>query len=176
MLSSGHIATYLHAMPALVILPSRRDLREPMDADIEELRSGYLNKDFDEVTFELDATRMAEYAKVCGEIDPKFTNPANDDFQAPPTFVSTLVGGKTLPEDLPRPDGVGMDAGKYVEWMSPIRGGATLVGRSHLHDIYTKTGRSGRMIFFVTRMELFDGETHIANADTRTVFREKSSE
>ena len=69
-----------------------------------------------------------------------------------------------------------MDAGKYVEWMSPIRGGTTLVGRSHLHDIYTKTGRSGRMIFFVTRMELFDGETHIANADTRTVFREKSSE
>ena len=54
-----------------------------------------------------------------------------------------------------------------------MRDQATLTGRSHLHDIYTKTGRSGRMVFLVTRMELYDGDTHVANADTRTVIRER---
>ena len=146
-----------------------------MDEDIEKLRSGYLNTEFDEVTFDLDADRIAEYAKCSGELDPKFTDTSHEDFQAPPTFVSTLVGGRLLPSDFPTPAGVGMDAGKNVEWKAPIRGGATLTGKSHLHDIYTKTGRSGRMIFLVTRMELFDGATHIANADTRTVFRERPS-
>ena len=70
-----------------------------------------------------------------------------------------------------------MDAGKGVEWMAPIRAGATLTGKSHMHDIYTKTGRSGRMVFLVRRMELYDEDgTHVANADTRTVFRERSGE
>ena len=145
-----------------------------MDEDIETLRSGFLNKEFDEVTFEIDGARFAEYAKTCGELDPRFTDPTNDDFQAPPTFVSTLVGGRSLPGDFPRLGGVGMDAGKSVEWLAPIRDGAKLTGKSHLHDIYRKTGRSGRMIFLVTRMELYDeGGTHIANADTRTVIRER---
>lgn len=148
-----------------------------MDEDIETLRAGFLNKEFDEVTFEIDGTRFAEYAKTCGELDPRFTDPTNDDFQAPPTFVSTLVGGRSLPSDFPRPSGIGMDAGKSVQWMAPIRDRAKLTGKSHLHDIYTKTGRSGRMIFLVTRMELYDEDgTHIANADTRTVIRERPSE
>ena len=148
-----------------------------MDEDIEVLRDQFLNKEFDEVTFEIDGTRFSEYAKACGELDPRFTDPSNDNFQAPPTFVSTLVGGRTLPGNFPRPKGVGMDAGKGVEWMAPIRHGVTLTGKSHLHDIYTKTGRSGRRIFLVTRMELFDPDNvHVANADTRTVIREKPSD
>ena len=145
-----------------------------MDEDIEQLRSQFLNQEFDEVTFEIDATRIKEYAKACGELDPRFTDPSHADFQAPPTFVSTLVGGRSLPGNFPRPKGVGMDAGKSVEWMAPIRGGARLTGKSHLHDIYTKTGRSGRMIFLVIRMELYDeNQTHVANADSRTVIRER---
>ena len=76
-----------------------------MDEDIEKMRDGFLNKEFDEMTFDLDATRMAEYAKASGELDPKFTDPSHDNFQAPPTFVSTLVGGRSLPGDFPRPEG-----------------------------------------------------------------------
>ncbi len=149
-----------------------------MDADIGAVREEFLNKEFDEVTFTVDASRCAEYAKACGEQHPRYTDPEHAEFQAAPTFVSTLVGGRALPEAMPRFGGVGMDAGKYVEWKAPIRGGATLTGKSHLHDVYTKTGRSGRMIFMVTRMELFDDAdgTHVANADTRTVIRERPSE
>lgn len=145
-----------------------------MDADIEELRSKFLNLEFDEVKLPVNGETFRQYALAAGEQDPKFTDPDHPDFQAPPTFVSTLVGGRQYPPDFPSLGGVGMDAGKRVEWIAPVRAGVTLTGKSHLHDIYTKTGRSGRMVFLVTRMELFDPEgTHVANADTRTVIRER---
>ena len=147
-----------------------------MEADIEALRERFLNLEFEEVQFEIDGNRFREYAVAAGELDPKFTDPSHPNFQAPPTFVSTLVGRRNLPEDFPSLNGVGMDAGKQVEWMSPVRDGMKLTGKSHLHDIYTKTGRSGRMVFLVTRMEIYDEDgSHIANADTRTVIRERSS-
>ena len=147
---------------------------EAVDEDIQALRERFLGREFDEVKFAIDGARFAEYAKVCGETAPRYTDPAHPDFQAPPTFVSTLVGGRSMPPDFPNLGGMGMDAGKGVEWKAPVRHGATLTGRSHLHDIYAKTGRSGRMVFLVARMELRDeaGE-HIANADTRTVIRER---
>ena len=147
---------------------------EAVDQDILALRERFLNREFDEVTFAIDGARFAEYAKVCGETAPRFTDPNDPDFQAPPTFVSTLVGRRNMPPDFPNLGGMGMDAGKAVEWKAPVRAGATLTGRSHLHDIYAKTGRSGRMVFLVTRMELYDEDgAHVANADTRTVIRER---
>ena len=147
-----------------------------LEADINALRAAFLNREFDEATFTIEGNSFAEYARTCGELDARFTDPTDPNFQAPPTFVSTLVGGLALPPDFPRLSGVTMDAGKGVEWKAPIRDGATLTGKSHLHDIFEKTGRSGRMVFLVRRMELYDDNgTHVANADTRTVIREPSS-
>jgi hypothetical protein len=49
-----------------------------------------------------------------------------------------------------------------------------LVGKSHLHDIYEKTGRTGRMIFLVSRMELYDpNQTLVSIVDSRMVIRER---
>lgn len=145
--------------------------------DIETLREKYLNLDYDEKTFDVDQDKIIAYAKACGEIAPRFTDPTHTDFQAPPTFPSSLSAGRHLPEDFPHFGGIGMDAGKAVEPMLPIRAGVQLKGRTHLHDIYTKTGRSGRMIFLVSRMELYNPEgEHVANADTSTVIRERNSE
>ena len=67
-----------------------------------------------------------------------------------------------------------MDGGKAVERFAPVRAGAPLSVKAHLHDIYDKKGRSGRMIFIVVRTELFDdANTHLANIDSRMVVREK---
>ena len=53
--------------------------------------------------------------------------------------------------------------------------GKKLIGRTHVHDIYTKTGRSGRMVFAVSRIEFYDEDgNHLANSDSRVVMREKS--
>jgi acyl dehydratase len=50
-------------------------------------------------------------------------------------------------------DLVGFAAGKCVTPIAPIRPGDKITARSQIHDIYTKTGRSGTMLFIVHRME-----------------------
>ncbi|MCB1646878.1 MAG: MaoC family dehydratase N-terminal domain-containing protein [Pseudomonadales bacterium] len=144
-----------------------------MDQDIEETREKFLNRDFDEKTFDIPAEVTIEYARLCGETASRFLDPADPDFQAPPTYIASLSGGRALPEDFPR-FGIGMDAGKGVECFRPVRPGTTITGRTHLHDIYSKTGRSGRMVFAVSRIEFYDEEgNHLANSDSRMVMREK---
>ena len=141
--------------------------------DIDALRDEWIGVQFEEKSFEINADAMAEYAKACGEVASAYTDPADPDFQAPPTFASSLQRGRGLPEDFPRMPGLGMDAGKAVEAFAPIRPGPK-TSKTLMHDIYTKTGRSGRMIFLVVRMALYDeAGTHLANADTRVVIREK---
>lgn len=146
---------------------------EEFDVDIQEARDKFLNREFDEVTFDIDPEVTTQYAKFCGETASRFLDPNDPDFQAPPTYVASLSGRRMLPEGFPR-FGIGMDAGKGVECLSPIRPPVKLVGRTHIHDIYTKTGRSGRMVFTVSRIEFYteDGE-HVANADSRQVMRER---
>lgn len=145
-----------------------------MDADIEVIRDKYLNLNFDEKEFAIDPKITTEYARLCGETAERFLDPANVDFQAPPTYIASLSGSRMLPKDFPR-FGIGMDAGKGIECLQPVKPGTTITGKTHLHDIYTKTGRSGRMIFVVTRIEFFDESgNHLANSDSRMVMREKS--
>ena len=57
---------------------------------------------------------MAEYARACGELATRYTDPQHEDFQAPPTFASSLQRGRGLPPDFPKMPGLGMDAGKAV--------------------------------------------------------------
>lgn len=144
--------------------------------DLDAIREQYVGVQFEEHTFDVDAARLAEYALASGEQAPRFTDPADPDFQAPATFASSLQRGRGLPDDFPKMPGLGMDAGKAVEAFLPIRPGR-LTGRTHLHEVYTKTGRSGRMIFLVTRMALYnEADELLANADTRVVIREKPTE
>ena len=141
--------------------------------DIEELKT-YLNKDFDEKAFHVDPQEIVDFATACGETEPRFTDPAHPDFQAPPTFPARFHGRRMLPMDPRELPGLPLDAGKAVFPKAPIRAGAELVGRSHLHEVYEKTGRSGRMVFFVSRMEIYDeDETLVSIVDSRMVVRER---
>lgn len=142
--------------------------------DIEALRARFLGKVFDEQTFEISADQIVDYATACGEQAPRYTDPHDPDFQAPPTFPSSFRPTRRLPDGFPQLPGLGMDAGKGVVARLPVRPGIPLVARTHLHDVYAKTGRSGRMTFMVTRMEIFDPDgTELAAADTRIVVRER---
>ena len=142
--------------------------------DIEELKEKFLNLEFDTKDFELDADRIVTVAKMSGETLPEFTDPEHPDFQAPPAFIASLAAGRHLPIEFPKLGGIPMDGGKAVTCLRPVRVGQPLTGRTHLHDIYDKSGRSGRMIFLVSRMEIFDAAgTHVATSDSRMVIREK---
>lgn len=146
-----------------------------MQVDIEDLKSKYLNLEFDRKDFVLDPEKVVTVSKMSGETLPQFCDPEHPDFQAPPAFIASLASGRHLPVDFPKIGGVPMDGGKAVTVLKPVRPGTPLTGRTHLHDIYDKSGRSGRMIFLVSRMEIFDesGE-HVATSDSRQVIREKS--
>ena len=142
--------------------------------DIEALRAEFLNTVFDEKQFELTAVDMSNYAVSCGELAPRYTDPNDPDFQAPPTMATCFQPKTRRPKGFPKIAGLGMDAGKAVHAYKPIRAGVRLTGKTHMHDIYTKTGRSGRMVFFVNRMDIFDAEgEQLAWADTSVVIREK---
>ena len=142
--------------------------------DIDELKSRFLNLEFDTKEFTLDRDRVVTVAKVSGERLAQFTDPDHEDFQATPAFIASLASSRHLPIEFPRLGGIPMDGGKAVTCLKPVRVGVPLTGRTHLHDIYDKSGRSGRMIFLVSRMELFDATgDQVAISDSRMVIREK---
>jgi len=148
------------------------DVNEALD--VEALREEFLHVVFDEYTLTLDAQRLADYALSCGESAAKFTDPNDADFQAPPTIASSFQPKRRYPEGFPTFRGLGMDAGKAVHPDKPMRADTPITARTHMHDIYTKTGRSGRMVFFVMRMEFTDTENVLlGSADTSIVIREK---
>jgi len=140
--------------------------------EIDELKRDWLNLDFDEREFEVKPEEVTEFALAVGETAPRFTDPGDPDFQAPPTFVARFHGRRLMPEDFPE-IGLPLDAGKAVLPKRTLRAGTKLVGRSHLHDIYEKSGRSGRMVFLVSRMELYEGEELVSIVDSRLVMRER---
>ena len=64
------------------------------------------------------------------------------------------------------------DAGKSIDNLAPIRAGDTITGKSHIHEIYEKTGRSGPMMFIVHRMEFSNqDDVDVAVVDWRLVVR-----
>jgi hypothetical protein len=138
--------------------------------EIEELKRKYLNKEFDEKEFPVRAEAMVDFATSVGETAPYYTDPTHPDFRAVPTFPARFHGRRMLPEDFPR-IGLPLDGGKAVMPRAPIRAGVTLIGKSHLHEIYEKTGRTGRMI---SRMEVRDpAGVLVSIVDSRQVIRER---
>lgn len=121
--------------------------------EINELKSEWVGKTFDTVSFEIDADEMVEFAAACGETLPRYTDPSHEDFQAVPSYTSRFHGRRALPDGFPVDMERSFDGGKCVEWKEPIHAGDTVVARSYLHDVFEKTGRSGGMVFIVHRME-----------------------
>lgn len=144
--------------------------------EIDALREQFLNREFDSKSFRLDPQALLVVARASGETLPEFVDPAHPEFQASPAFLGSLASGRTLPVDFPSLNGITMDGGKAVTCLKPVPAAAPLVGRTHLHDIYEKKGRSGRMVFIVSRMQVYDaaGE-HLATSDSRMVIREVPS-
>ena len=118
--------------------------------DVEALRAAYLNEVFDEVGSHAgcrgDGCLRDEFA---GEVSPCFTDPSDPDFQAPPTLPASIHPSRRRPKGFPKVVGArAWMPARAVHCHRPIRPGVKLTANTHMHDIYTKTGRSGRMVFF----------------------------
>ncbi|MGF1596826.1 MAG: MaoC family dehydratase N-terminal domain-containing protein [Acidimicrobiales bacterium] len=140
------------------------------DLDVDGLREEWVGWEFDVATFTIDADRMVAWAEACGETDPRFLDPAHDDFQAHPTFTSHCVSNRVLPDDFPKLGSGGIDGGKAVEVFRPVRAGDVLRGSATIAELYAKTGRSGTMIFIVQRMSFTNqNDEPVANVDWRMI-------
>jgi MaoC dehydratase-like protein len=144
-----------------------------MEIDVETLKRDWAGSTFDTVEFEIKTEDVLDFALSCGEVAGHYTDPGHPEFRAVPTFTSRYVGRRVLPENFPRfSNGFGFDAGKCVQALAPLRPGDKITAKSCIHDIYTKTGRSGTMLFIVHRMEFTNqrGE-HVSTVDWRMVQR-----
>jgi acyl dehydratase len=121
--------------------------------DVSELKEKWTGWTFDEVRFEIEAEALSEFSLACGETVSRYTDPNDPNFQAAPSYAARFHGRRQLPEGFPVDLATSFDGGKSVEWKAPIRPGDCVVARSHIHDIFEKTGRSGGMMFIVHRME-----------------------
>ena len=125
-----------------------------MEVDVEKLKRDWTGFTFDTAEFEVNASDLVSFASACGETGKRYTDPADPDFQAVPNYTSRYVGRRILPDSFPRlGSGYGFDAGKCVTPIAPIRPGDFFVNDTATTEIYTKTGRSGTMLFIVHRME-----------------------
>lgn len=143
-----------------------------LNIDIEAMKAEFVNKNFDEVECAANADEMVAFAESCGETDPQFVDPSHADFRAVPSYASRFHGRRALPKGFPIDMLASFDAGKCVEVGGVIRAGDVLTARSHIHDIYEKTGRSGGMLFIVHRMEFTNQRDElVSTVDWRMVVR-----
>jgi acyl dehydratase len=68
---------------------------------------------------------------------------------APPTLCCILVRQVALPDVKVKFGRTSMHAGQRIEPKAPVYAGDQLTASSHLKDVYSKTGRSGTMVFVV---------------------------
>ena len=137
-----------------------------MEIDVAQIRKDWTGFEFDSVQFApLVPEALTSFAEACGEVAPRFVDPAHPDFQAVPNFTTKYHGRRMWPEDFPKlsKNHIGFDGGKAVEVKGPIRAGDAITAKSLIHDIYEKTGRSGGMMFVVHRMRFFNQHNELVS-------------
>lgn len=141
--------------------------------NVEELKAEYLNHVFDEIDLDITPESLVGFATACGESHPRFIDPAHADFQGVPNYLTRIHGTRSLPKGFPVEMHRCFDAGKSIECHKSVRAGDKITGRSQIHDIFEKSGRSGTMLFIVHRMNFFNqAGDHLATVDWRLVQRE----
>ncbi|MGH8011122.1 MAG: FAS1-like dehydratase domain-containing protein [Candidatus Binataceae bacterium] len=121
---------------------------------------------------------VKNFCAAIGETNPIHTDPVAakqgpyGELTAPPSFAVTFRNGRHFFEHVPRFGRQGFDAGKDVEFVTPIRPGDAVTLSSHVKEIYEKTGRTGSMVFVIVRSTLTNQNGEIvAHIDHRFMNR-----
>jgi acyl dehydratase len=106
--------------------------------------------------FEVTKEHILSFCEAIGDTNPLFTDEEaaksgpNGGIVAPPAFYTSIRTGGGLDPKL-RYGNLQLNAGQHWEYRAPIRPGDVITAKSSVHDIYEKTGRTGRMVFLVRR-------------------------
>lgn len=132
-----------------------------------------LGKEYSIGTFHITTEMILAFAKATGDPQPRYRDEAaahaseSGDLVAPPTFCNIFIEGFKRPDIKLAFGDVGLFANQTIEPLLPVRAGDTLEARTRLEDVYTKTGRSGDMVFVVweTRFINQHGDTAVVVRD-----------
>jgi acyl dehydratase len=127
------------------------------------------------VPVEITAEMIASFCVMMGETNSASTSSLQAEAEppiAPPAFVATFRALEDifdyLPKHVPR-----LAAGMDIEFGQPIKAGDAISISSELAESYTKTGRSGKMTFFVIRSTLTNQRGGVvARIDHRFTYRD----
>ena len=125
-------------------------------------------------TFRVTREMIVGFARATGETDPRFfdggehTDLGPDGLIAPPTFCNLFMSDAGHPDIKLEFGDTTLFAGQAVECLAPVRAGDELRGNTKLKDVYSKTGRSGMMVFTVW-------ESSFTNQRGETVCRVRES-
>jgi len=143
---------------------------QPRGAVVLDLDRSLVGSEFDRTVLDpVTEDQIREYASFTGE--PVGVSDSGA-MTAPPSFVLRMRGKRFMPRNLPDLGRSGFDAGKDMELGAGVHPGDVLTSVSTVHDLYEKTGRSGRMTFLVLRSVITNqkGE-QVAIIDQRMMFR-----
>ena len=130
------------------------DLRDSIEFD-----KSAIGVDVPVGTHQVTREEIVAYARALGETNPLYLDEEAakagpyGTIIAPPGFY-TSMHLHTGPDPKIRTgnSNMGYVAGQNVEYFEPIRAGDTISAKAHVADVYTKTGRSGTLIFVVHRI------------------------
>jgi acyl dehydratase len=117
---------------------------------------------------------ILEFSAATGEVNPLYTDEVKAKASkyggliAPPTFCHIFITSINRPDIKLDFGDTGLFAGQTIENMSPIRPGDILNATVKLKEVYTKRGRSGKMVFAVW-------ETSFTNQEGEAVVRVRES-
>ncbi len=122
----------------------------------------------------ITADMIESFRRMMGESNTEVTVRSDDGAElstAPPAFVATFRALEDifeyLPQHVPR-----LAAGMDIEFGQAIRAGDAISISSQLAETYTKTGRSGKMTFFLIRSTLKNQRGDVvARIDHRFTYR-----
>ena len=119
-------------------------------------------------TLTVDAATVARYCELMGDTNPLYT----EQGFVPPSVLQRMRfrGG---PDPKVKFGDTGFHAGARLELLKPIKVGQTLTGWAQAKEVFAKTGRSGTMVFAVSRLTYRDEEGEaVAHSDQVMVRRQ----
>ena len=116
-------------------------------------------------SFDITPEQVKAYCEALDETNPLYA----DGALAPPGIFSSVSFGR----------GRGLDpkvqfgnttfmAGQRMEFHRPVRSGQTYSAKMQVKEVYSKTGRSGTMVFVVRRTEFTDAEGNLVAASEQS--------
>ncbi len=132
--------------------------------------------------FDVTKDHILSFCEAIGDTNPLFVDEEAaksgpyGGIIAPPAFYTSIRTGQGLDPKL-RYGNLTLNAGQHWEFLAPVRPGDTITASTKVHEIFEKTGRTGRMVFLVRRTTYRNQESDtVAIADASMVYRKVDRE